>query len=148
MRRELAIIGPGRVGTAIGVLARRSGWRVRAIGGRDTGKSRIAADRVGPGVAVGVPEAAAAGAPLVLLTVSDGAIAPLAGHLASCGALQAVEVLAHCSGALSADVLAPARDAAGCGIASQAIAQMNPSSSRPMAVTVLFTALPLLVRWR
>lgn len=106
------------MGTAIGVLAHRNGWRVRAMGGRDAGKASIAADRVGPGVTVGAPEAAAAGAPLVLLTVSDGAIAPLAGQLAACGALRGVEVLAHCSGALPADVLAPARDAAGCGIAS------------------------------
>ena len=30
---DIAIIGPGRVGTAIGVLAARAGWPVVAVGG-------------------------------------------------------------------------------------------------------------------
>lgn len=127
MIRELTIIGPGRVGTAIGVLAHGRGWRVRAVAGRDPAKSRMAAERIGPEVLAKPVTAVAVGAPLVLLTVSDSAIGPLVGQLAATGALEGVEVLAHCSGALSADVLAPARDVAGCGIGSAHPLQTFPS---------------------
>ena len=43
----VSIIGPSKVGTAIGVLARRAGYRVAAIGGRDLAKTQATAERIG-----------------------------------------------------------------------------------------------------
>jgi predicted short-subunit dehydrogenase-like oxidoreductase (DUF2520 family) len=133
MTREVAIIGPGRVGTAIGVLARQGGYRVTAVGGRDLEKTRRAAARIGPGVAAESVTAAAAGARLVLLTVADDAITEVAGELAASGVLKGVEVLAHCSGALPGEALAVARDAAGCAVGSAHPLQTFPSVDGALA---------------
>ncbi|MBL7134848.1 MAG: hypothetical protein ISS78_12170, partial [Phycisphaerae bacterium] len=57
---DIAIIGPGKVGTAIGVLAARVGLRVTAVAGRKNADTAAAA--IGPDVrACTPPEAAAAG---------------------------------------------------------------------------------------
>lgn len=42
-RPAIVIIGPGRVGTALGVLAARAGWTVRAVAGRSLARARNAA---------------------------------------------------------------------------------------------------------
>ena len=50
---DIAIVGPGKVGTAIGIRAGRAGWRVVAVGGRDIVKARSAAEAIGPAVPAG-----------------------------------------------------------------------------------------------
>lgn len=119
---RIAIIGPGRVGTALGALAARAGWPVAAVGGGGAGKAQAAAELIGAGARAcqsAAEAAAAAGAGgLVLLTVPDGAIAPVCAELAAAHALARGSVVAHCCGALPADVLAPARDECGCLIGS------------------------------
>ena len=50
----LSIVGPGRVGTAIGVLAAEAAWPVIAIGGRDRDKTTRAARRIGDAYCLGV----------------------------------------------------------------------------------------------
>jgi predicted short-subunit dehydrogenase-like oxidoreductase (DUF2520 family) len=114
----ISILGPGNVGTALGALAGRSGYRVLAVGGRNEDRARQAAQRIGPDVrATGLDDAARAGE-LVLLTVPDDAIAPLARRLAEQGAFRDRAIVAHCSGALDSEVLAPARDRRRCALGS------------------------------
>jgi predicted short-subunit dehydrogenase-like oxidoreductase (DUF2520 family) len=114
----LSIVGPSKVGTAIGVLARRAGYEVAAIGGRDLAKTMAAAERIGGGVEASTPFTAAAAGELVLLAVSDDAIGELCDQLVGAGAFAAGAVVGHCSGALGSDILHAARERCGCHVAS------------------------------
>jgi len=127
-RPDIAIVGPGVVGTALGLAAARAGYRVAAVGGRNAERSRAAAARIGPNVASGDPPAAAACADLVLLTVIDEAIEPVGRALAEAGAFRTGAVVAHCSGALPGEVLAPARGRCGAAVGS-----MHPLQTFPDA---------------
>jgi predicted short-subunit dehydrogenase-like oxidoreductase (DUF2520 family) len=123
----ISIIGPGKVGTAVGVLAARAGYRV-IIGGRRKSRARAAARLIGRGaVAMACDEAAAVGR-IVLLTVSDSAIGPLCAELAATRTFASDAIVAHCCGALASDVLRPAMELCGCAIAS-----MHPLQTFPTA---------------
>ena len=129
---DIAIVGGGKVGTAVGILAVRAGLHVVAVGGRNADTTRAAAGRIGPGVrACPVDEAAGAGG-LVLLTVPDDAIETVCRDLAEVNAFADGAVVAHCSGALSSDVLSPAQDACGCAVGS-----MHPLQTFPTAESAL-----------
>jgi predicted short-subunit dehydrogenase-like oxidoreductase (DUF2520 family) len=117
-RPSIAIIGVGKVGTALGALAVRAGYRVAAVAGRSRHQAAERATRIGAQVPVLSPSEAARRAELVLLTVPDDAIEASCGELLSERALSRGTVLAHCSGALSSECLAPARRELGCRIAS------------------------------
>jgi len=132
-RRDISILGPGKVGTALGVLAARAGWTVAAVGARDASRAQSAAERIAgsgnPGVrACTVAEAARRGQ-LALLTVRDEAIVPLCAELAEAGAFARGAVVAHCCGALDSEVLSPAR-ACGCTVASMHPLQTFPTVRR------------------
>ena len=129
---DISIIGPGKVGTAIGVLASRAHLPVVAVAGGGPGHAERAAEAIGPSVvACSVTEAAAAGG-LVLLTVPDGAIAGLCEHLAAREAFAPGAIVAHCCGALTSEVLAPARDRCRCRVGS-----MHPLQTFPTAEAAL-----------
>jgi len=123
---DIAIIGPGRVGTALGVAAARAGYRVAGVAGRNAARARAAAKRIGPDVASGPAERIARTAGLVLLTVSDDAIAGLCRQLAGAAALRCGAVVAHCSGALSSEVLWSARQ-----LTQSAVGSMHPLQTIP-----------------
>ena len=129
-RLSIAIIGPGKVGAAIGVAASRAGYPVVGVAGRDEAKAKRVAARIGPGVAVGSAKEIAARGQLVLLTVPDDVIEGLCRQLAEAGAFAAGSVVAHCSGALSSEVLSPARDLCG-----SAVGSMHPLQTFPEAET-------------
>ncbi|MDH3637091.1 MAG: DUF2520 domain-containing protein [Gammaproteobacteria bacterium] len=113
----VAIIGPGRVGTAIGVLAPRYGYRVVGVGGRRLETARRAAELIeGDPVACDILTAAAR-AELVLLTVSDDSIGTVAAELVEHEALEEGASVVHLSGALSSTVIAAVRQL-GCYVAS------------------------------
>ena len=69
---------------------------------------------------------------MVLLTVTDDAIAEVCTELIVSGALEHGPILAHCSGALGSEVLAAARDKCGCSIAS-----MHPLQTFPTVAAAL-----------
>ncbi len=128
---DIAIIGPGKVGTAIGVLAARAGLRVAAAAGRKSADAAAAA--IGPDVRACAPPEAAAAGKLVLLTVPDDAIEQLCTELAAAGAFTEGTIVAHCSGALSSEILAPARDRCACGVGSMHPMQTFPSVAAAVA---------------
>ena len=106
-------MGAGAVGSALGLALSRAGWPVVAVASRDAGR-RERFRRLVPG-ARGFAEAPAVldEADLLILTVPDDAIAPLAASLR----LYSGQALVHTSGLLGAEVLAPAM-AAGTQIGS------------------------------
>jgi len=126
-RPDIAIVGPGKVGRTLGVLATRAGWHVAAVAGRTPEQSQAAAAVIGHGARAATASEAAGAGGLVLLTVQDAHIAPLCEQLAEAGALGRGTIVAHCSGALSSEVLAPARDACGCRVGSMHPLQTFPT---------------------
>lgn len=129
---DIAIIGPGVVGTTLGCLAARAGYRVAGVAGRDEARSRAAAKAIGPHVRVGTAESIAPAGKIVLLTVPDDAIGPVCRDLAEAGAFSRGAVVAHCCGALSSDVLDPARRRCGAAVGS-----MHPLQTFPDVRTAL-----------
>jgi len=127
-RPALAIVGPGKVGTALAVLAGRCGWPVAAVGGRDLDKARAAAEAAGSDVHACSPAEAAAAGELILLTVSDEAIQSVCDELAAAGAFAAGSIVAHCCGALDSSVLGAARSKCACHIGSLHPLQTFPSA--------------------
>lgn len=122
---DIAIIGPGVVGTTLGVLAQRAGYRVAGVAGRNAAKAAAAAGAIGPLVRVGEPAQIAPLGELVLLCVPDDAIATLCRQLADARAFAPGAVVAHCSGALASDILSPAR------ACSAAVGSMHPLQTFP-----------------
>ncbi len=126
-RPDISIIGPGKVGTALGILARRAGYNVAAVGGRNAESAAQAAKTIGAGAEpMSIVEAARAG-DLVVIAVPDNAIAAVAGQLASASAVKKDAVVVHCSGALESSILAPLKESFGCAAASMHPLQTFPS---------------------
>jgi len=123
----VAIIGPGKVGTAIGVLAQKAGWPVVSVGGRDADRARLAAETIGQATKACSPTEAARSGKLVLITVSDDAIRDVCDELAMAGAFLKEAIVVHCCGAMGSEVLSSARDKCGCRIASMHPLQTFPS---------------------
>jgi predicted short-subunit dehydrogenase-like oxidoreductase (DUF2520 family) len=111
---NIAIIGPGRVGSTLAMAMVNAGLPLVAIGGRDQAKSKSAA----PSLEACTPSVAASIAKIVFLTVSDSAIAPVCDQLVREGALSPGTILVHVSGALSSEILQSAKETAHCKIAS------------------------------
>ncbi len=100
----IGIVGAGAVGTALGVALSRAGWAIHAVASRDAGrrarfKSLVKVNRVFLD-----PEALVEEVELIILAVPDDVIAPLASGLR----MYSGQAMIHTSGAVGADVLAPA----------------------------------------
>lgn len=113
-RPGVAIIGAGRAGGSLAVLLAASGWPLTAVWSRRPGRSRTVAGRVQATAgfrpsAPSRPEAAAAGAGVILLAVPDDALAQLAGSLADAGPPARATVALHLSGAAPLEVLSRLR---------------------------------------
>ena len=106
-------MGAGRVGTALALGLRGSGYGVVAVASRSRASAQHLAEHI-PGCRLeDEAQAVLEAADVVFLTVSDDAIEPLAATLTGRAGL----VVAHCSGAKESSVLEPLR-ASGTGIGS------------------------------
>ena len=100
----IGIVGAGAVGTALGVALARAGWPVGAVASRDPGRRERFRALV-PGVrAFAEATAILDEVELVILAVPDDALAGTAGALR----MYSGQAMIHTSGALGAEVLAPA----------------------------------------
>ena len=109
----IGIVGAGAVGTALGVALSRAGWPVHAVASRDAGRRERFRGLVKVNRAFVDPEALVEEVELIILAVPDDVIAPLASGLR----MYSGQAMIHTSGAVGADVLAPAM-AAGTQIGS------------------------------
>lgn len=105
----IAVVGAGRVGTALAVLWQRAGHRIAALSGGDATAERAA--RHLPGVPVLDAADAASDAELTIVGVPDDLIASTVRGLADAGALGGGRWVAHVSGATPLSALDAARDA-------------------------------------
>ena len=106
-RLRVGIIGPGRVGAALGVALARVGHEVTAVAAVSDESVRRARESF-PGAPITEPADVVALADLVLLTVPDDALPGLVAGLAATGAPLTGRLLAHTSGRHGTAVLDPA----------------------------------------
>ncbi|WP_428504865.1 DUF2520 domain-containing protein [Roseateles sp.] len=106
MFERIAFIGAGRLARTLAPAWSAAGQRVVAVASRQLSAAQDLTLQL-PGCKALSPEAAVAAADLVLLTVSDDAIAPLAAALP----WRAGQAVVHCSGATERAALAPAEQA-------------------------------------
>ncbi|MEX2010968.1 MAG: DUF2520 domain-containing protein [Chloroflexota bacterium] len=100
----IGIVGAGAVGTALGVALRRAGWPVAAVASRDPARRERFRGLVDGVRAFAEPNALLDEVELIVLAVPDDAIGPLAAGLR----MYSGQAMIHTSGALGAEVLAPA----------------------------------------
>ncbi|KUP95530.1 Rossmann-like and DUF2520 domain-containing protein [Thermobifida cellulosilytica] len=105
-RLSVGVIGPGRVGSVLGAALARAGHRVVAASAVSEASRQRAAARL-PDARICEPAEVVAQSDLVLLTVPDDALAPLANGLAATGAPLTGKLVAHASGAHGTGVLDP-----------------------------------------
>jgi len=107
------IVGAGAVGTALGLALSRAGWPIHAVASRDAGRRRRFTALVDTARPFAEAQALVEEVELIVLAVPDDAIEPLARTIR----MYSGQAMIHTSGALGAEVLAPAM-AAGTQIGS------------------------------
>ena len=100
----IGIVGAGAVGTALGVALSRAGWPIHAVASRDPGRRDHFRSLVEVTRVFADPEPILDEVELIILAVPDDVVAPLAGSLR----MYSGQAMVHTSGALGAEVLAPA----------------------------------------
>jgi predicted short-subunit dehydrogenase-like oxidoreductase (DUF2520 family) len=109
---NIAVIGCGRVGTALALHLERAGYAVVGLASRRLASAQAAAAFLRtPGRLSERPEQVTPRAQVVFITTPDGAIAQVCRETALSGGFAPGAVVLHCSGALSSMILAPARGA-------------------------------------
>jgi predicted short-subunit dehydrogenase-like oxidoreductase (DUF2520 family) len=106
---DIAVIGAGRVGTAVAVLLSRAGHRIVGVSGRADTVER--AGRHLPDVPVLPAAYAVSRSQVVLVGTPDDRIAGVVVDLAAQGAFRSGQAVVHLSGATGLGALAPAADA-------------------------------------
>jgi predicted short-subunit dehydrogenase-like oxidoreductase (DUF2520 family) len=107
---SVAILGVGKVGTAVGFFLRKAGYPIAAVAARSGASASRGADFTGGAVFEDYGEAALRGR-FILITTVDDAIAPVCEWIARRGAVGPGKKVVHMSGACGLDVLRSAKDA-------------------------------------
>lgn len=121
---RVAVIGPGRVGTALALALPRPAYGVIAVAGRGQETLDAFTARL-PDTAVKPLAEAAVGADLVLVCVPDDAVEAVARHVAQAGGVRDHSHWVHTSGGHGTEVLRPAR------LAGAAVAACHPAMTFP-----------------
>ena len=103
-RPTTGIIGGGAVGNALGLALYRVGWPIQAVASRNRPRRERLATLTGGARAFSEAQALIEEVELILVAVPDDAIGPLARSVRMYGG----QAMVHTSGALGAEVLAPA----------------------------------------
>lgn len=111
MVKKVAIIGAGKVGTAVGYLLSRRGYRIVGVASRRVTSSKKAISFIGQGAASNDPGQIAGQAEIIFITTSDEAIESVCKKVASSGSLVKGTYIFHTCGALPSSILSPAKKA-------------------------------------
>ncbi|HYY45815.1 MAG TPA: DUF2520 domain-containing protein [Candidatus Angelobacter sp.] len=103
---SIAIVGPGRAGSALGRAFHTAGYTIAAVGGRNPDNVRALADELGAR-ACQTPSATVDLADLTILAVPDDVIGPLAADMAGGLCSAAGKAVVHLSGAQDRSPLMP-----------------------------------------
>jgi predicted short-subunit dehydrogenase-like oxidoreductase (DUF2520 family) len=134
MKPALVLIGPGRVGCAIGHLLHQAGYPIAAVIGRDQNRTEEAAGFIGCGEHVATTDLqAAAQGDILLLALPDDRLSEFSAHLCDKVALAAETTLIHFSGLLPAAIMSRKPE----DIALLSIHPLLPFADRQLAVANL-----------
>ena len=111
MSLSFAVVGAGKVGSAVARLLGQEDYRFLGAASRSIESARKACDFAGAGEAAAEAPFITHKADLVFLTTPDDAIADTCRRLAAEGGFREGQTVAHCSGALPSTILEPAREA-------------------------------------
>ena len=106
-KRGVAIVGPGRVGQAMGNLLRRAGVPVLFVAARRLAAAKKAVRFIGAGQAISLCDPAVTQAHVVLLTTTDTSLQLVAQSLSRLRDDWSGKVVLHTCGSLPASVLSP-----------------------------------------
>jgi predicted short-subunit dehydrogenase-like oxidoreductase (DUF2520 family) len=130
-RYSVAIIGAGRVGTAMAVMLAKAGHCISGVASRNRDDAEHCARLTDAGMISTNPVDVAVGAKMILFTVPDDQIGPVCQSLASNNGFRRGQMVLHASGALGSNVLAPAAKK-GCHVASMHPFQSFATSDQAM----------------
>ena len=110
VENSLAIVGAGRVGSALGRRLSELGWKIGVVVTRSAASARRAVRFIGAGKACAGMTRRIFASRVILIATPDDEIAPVADDLARIGEEQlAGSVVLHTSGAMDSEVLEPVR---------------------------------------
>ena len=148
-RDSVAILGLGKVGTAVGHLLRLAGYEIVAVAGRSPARLREGITYTG-GQGCTDFSTAASLADCILITTSDDAIASVCQEICQKGAIHPGKKVIHMSGAGGLLLLAPALKA-GAHVASihplQSFASVEGAIKSIPGSTFGITAVPEIQAW-
>ncbi len=122
MKDSIAILGMGRVGTAVGSLLRSAGYRIVAVASRSVNSAEKGVKYTGGKVYTNLAGAASQ-AECIFITTGDDAIASVCEEISSKGGAGVGKKVVHMSGAGKLDLLESARKT------GSRIASMHPIQS-------------------
>jgi len=123
MKPSFAIVGCGKVGTALGVFLTRCGYRAVGLASRSLSSAQRLAEIIGAACAFDTPGKAAKQAEIVFITTPDDAIQETCERISHKQGFKNKARVFHCSGALPSTILASAKT---CGALT---ASMHPLQS-------------------
>ena len=111
-RRDLtvAIVGPGRLGQAMGRLLLGAGVRIEFIAARQLSRATRAERFIGGGKAMDLDDRRFTDADIILITTSDAAIGPVSREIARYRKDWSKQIVLHTCGSLPASVLAALKE--------------------------------------
>ncbi len=110
IKPTVSIVGCGIVGTAMGKLLGKAGYRISGVVTTDLETARTAAEETGAERFSVCPWEVTRGADIVFITTPDDLIESTCARISENKGFDRNAVVIHCSGALSSDILSSARD--------------------------------------
>lgn len=107
---KIAVVGAGKVGSALALLLSRQGYPVAGVSSRSIDSARRVADELKVPATVS-PEEVTRGADVIFITTPDRVIAIVAEEITARGGFRPGQIVFHTSGAHSADEIGAARRA-------------------------------------
>jgi predicted short-subunit dehydrogenase-like oxidoreductase (DUF2520 family) len=128
LRSSVTIIGPGRIGQALGRLLAQARVPIAFIAARNPAAARRAVRFIGKGIPIRLADPRLQSASVFLLATSDSAIAPVASGLAKLGKGRGAwrgKVVLHTCGSLPSAILRPLK------LRGAAIGSLHPYQTVP-----------------
>ena len=110
MKPSFAIVGCGRVGTALGRYLTEAGYKLAGLADKDLSFAKRAADIIGAGHFTQVSWEITDKADIVFITTPDGLINEACQEIAGNGGFRKNAIVLHCSGAHPSTILSPAKN--------------------------------------